>query len=48
MTKSLFLSVGGRPLIVVSLTGWSSKRLEGVDIFINAYSQARDAVDSSR
>ena len=36
MKKSLFLSVGGRPLIVVSLTGWSTKRLEGVDILINA------------
>jgi hypothetical protein len=43
--KSLFLSVGGRPLIVVSLSGWSAKKLEGVDTFVNAFSQARDALD---
>ncbi len=43
--KSLFLSVGGRPLIVISLSGWSPKRLEGVDTFINTFSQAKDAVE---
>jgi hypothetical protein len=43
--KSLFLSVGGRPLIVISLSGWSPKRLEGVDAFINTFSQAKDAVE---
>ncbi len=43
--KSLFLSVGGRPLIVISLSGWSPKRLEGVDTFVNTFSQAKDAVE---
>jgi hypothetical protein len=40
--RSLFLSVGGRPLIVVSLSGWSGKKLEAVDGFVNAFSQAKD------
>ena len=43
--KSLFLSVGGRPLIVISLSGWSPKRLEGVDTFINAFSQAKNSAE---
>ena len=43
--KSLFLSVGGRPLIVISLSGWSPKRLEGVDTFVNTFSQAKDAAE---
>jgi hypothetical protein len=34
--------VGGRPLIVVSLSGWSNKKLEAVDGFVNAFSQAKD------
>ena len=42
--KSLFLAVGGRPLIVISLSGWSPKKLEGVDTFVNAFSQAKDNV----
>ncbi len=40
--RSLFLSVGGRPLIVVSVTGWSAKKLEPVDQFVNAFSAAKD------
>ncbi|HMA34995.1 MAG TPA: hypothetical protein VKY74_11010 [Chloroflexia bacterium] len=40
--RSLFLSVGGRPLIVVSVSGWSPKKLEPVDSFVNAFSQAKD------
>jgi hypothetical protein len=43
--KSLFLSVGGRPLIVISLSGWSNKKLEGVDTFVNAFSQTKDATE---
>ena len=45
--KSLFLSVGGRPLIVISLSGWSAKRLESVDAFINAFSQAKDRANAA-
>jgi hypothetical protein len=40
--RSLFLSVGGRPLIVVSISGWSGKKLESVDSFVNAFSQAKE------
>src|SRR5690349_19753611 len=46
--KSLFLSVGGRPLIVISLSGWTAKRLEGVDLFVNAFSQIKDAAEYPR
>ncbi len=41
--RSLFLSVGGRPLIVVSISGWSGRKLTTVDAFVNAFSQAKDA-----
>ncbi len=40
--RSLFLSVGGRPLIVISVTGWNAKKLEPVDQFVNAFSAAKD------
>lgn len=42
--RTLFLSVGGRPLITVSITDWNARKLEGMDSFINAYSQVKDAV----
>ena len=46
--RTLFLSVGGRPLITVSLTDWNARKLEGMDQFINAYSQVKDAADTMR
>jgi hypothetical protein len=44
--RSLFLSVGGRPLIVVSISGWSGKKLTAVDSFVNAFSQAKESDQS--
>ena len=41
--RTLFLSVGGRPLITVSVTDWNARKLEGMDAFINAFSQVKDA-----
>jgi hypothetical protein len=41
--RTLFLSVGGRPLITVSITDWNGKKLEGMDQFINIYSQMKDS-----
>jgi hypothetical protein len=41
--RTLFLSVGGRPLITVSITDWNARKLEGMDQFINIYSQVKDA-----
>jgi hypothetical protein len=41
--RTLFLSVGGRPLITVSITDWNANKLAGMDAFINAYSQVKDA-----
>jgi hypothetical protein len=41
--RTLFLSVGGRPLITVSITDWNAKKLEGMDQFINIYSQVKDS-----
>jgi hypothetical protein len=40
--RTLFLSVGGRPLITVSITDWNARKLEGMDSFINAFSQVKD------
>jgi hypothetical protein len=45
--RTLFLSVGGRPLITVSITDWNARKLEGMDQFINAFAQVKDAVGSS-
>jgi hypothetical protein len=45
--RTLFLSVGGRPLITVSVTDWNPRKLEGMDAFVNAYSQVKDAVNAS-
>ena len=44
--RTLFLSVGGRPLITVSITDWNARKLEGMDHFINAFSQVKDVVAS--
>lgn len=44
--RTLFLSVGGRPLITVSITDWNNRKLAGMDSFINAYSQVKDAAIS--
>ena len=41
--RTLFLSVGGRPLITVSITDWNTRKLAGMDSFINAFSQVKDA-----
>jgi len=46
--RSLFLSVGGRPLIVVSISGWSSSKLAAVDSFVNAFSMAKDRDGAGR
>jgi hypothetical protein len=40
--RSLFVSVKGRPLITVSMTDWSSRRLAGMDGFVNAFFQIKD------
>jgi len=40
--RTLFLSVGGRPLITVSITDWNARKLEGMDQFLNIYSQVKD------
>jgi hypothetical protein len=42
--RTLFLSVGGRPLITVSITDWNARKLEGMDQFINLYSQVKDGL----
>ena len=44
--RTLFLSVGGRPLITVSITDWNSRKLAGMDSFVNAFSQVKDAAMS--
>jgi len=41
--RTLFVSVRGRPLITVSITDWNARKLEGMDSFINAFSQVKDA-----
>lgn len=41
--RTLFLSVGGRPLITVSITDWNTRKLAGMDSFVNAFSQVKDA-----
>lgn len=45
--RSLFLSVKGRPLITVSVSGWNSRKLEGMDAFLNAFFQMKDALYDS-
>ena len=40
--RTLFVSVKGRPLITVSISDWSQKRLDGMDEFVNAFFQIKD------
>jgi hypothetical protein len=40
--RTLFISVSGRPLITVSVADWNSRKLEGMDGFVNAYFQVKD------
>ena len=40
--RSLFVSVKGRPLITVSLAYWASKKLAGMDSFVNSFFQVKD------
>ncbi len=42
--RTLFVSVSGRPLITVSVTDWNSRKLEGMDAFVNAFFQLKDAL----
>jgi hypothetical protein len=42
--RTLFVSVSGRPLITVSVSDWNSRKLEGMDGFVNAFFQVKDAV----
>ncbi len=44
--RSLFISVHGRPLISVSISGYRPKRLEDVDAFINALWLAKDRLEN--
>jgi len=43
VSKSLFVSVHGRPLITVSISGYRPRNLDDVDSFINALAAAKDA-----
>jgi hypothetical protein len=40
--RTLFVSVKGRPLITVSISDWSQKKLDGMDEFVNAFFQIKD------
>ncbi|MBF6614587.1 MAG: hypothetical protein IVW55_15855 [Chloroflexi bacterium] len=42
--RTLFVSVSGRPLITVSITDWNSRKLEGMDAFVNSFFQLKDAL----
>ncbi len=44
ISKSLFVSVHGRPLITVSISGYRPRNLDEVDNFINALAAAKDGV----
>lgn len=46
VNKSLFVSVHGRPLITVSISGYRPRNLDEVDNFINALAAAKDATIS--
>ena len=41
--RTLFVSVSGRPLITVSVSDWNTRKLEGMDGFVNAFFQVKDA-----
>jgi hypothetical protein len=45
--RTLFVSVSGRPLITVSVADWTSRKLEGMDGFVNAFFQLKDALHSN-
>jgi hypothetical protein len=45
--RTLFVSVSGRPLITVSVADWTSRKLEGMDGFVNAFFQMKDAMLSN-
>jgi ribosomal protein L40E len=44
--RTLFVSVKGRPLITVSISDWNTRKLEGMDAFVNAFFQVKDAIYS--
>ncbi len=44
VSKSLFVSVHGRPLITVSISGYRPRDLDEIDNFINALAAAKDGV----
>jgi hypothetical protein len=46
--RTLFVSVSGRPLITVSVADWNSRKLEGMDGFLNAFFQMKDGEHSYR
>ncbi len=48
ISKSLFVSVHGRPLITVSISGYRPRNLDEVDNFINALAAAKDGVIEAR
>lgn len=45
--RTLFVSVSGRPLITVSVADWNSRKLEGMDGFVNSFFQMKDGVHSN-
>ncbi len=45
--RTLFVSVSGRPLITVSVADWNSRKLEGMDGFVNTFFQMKDAALNS-
>lgn len=45
--RTLFVSVSGRPLITVSVADWNSRKLEGMDGFVNSFFQMKDAVHTA-
>jgi hypothetical protein len=40
--RTLFVSVKGRPLITVSIADWNTRKLDGMDAFVNAFFQIKD------
>lgn len=47
VSKSLFVSVHGRPLITVSVSGYRPRNLDDIDNFINALAGAKDALSDT-
>ena len=48
VSKSLFVSVHGRPLITVSISGYRPHDLDEIDNFINALAAAKDGADGEQ